>query len=105
MKITRAKLVDTIHERMNGELSKQMLDDAILLISNHIGDALIDSGTVSVDNFGTLHAYTIKGHVGQNVATGELQYVKPKRSIMFAPHVTLTSMIDEKRNRFKTDNS
>ena len=105
MKVTKAKLVDAIHQRMNGELPKQVIDDAILLISNFIGDALVDSESVSIDNFGTLHSYTINGHVGTNIATGELQYVKPRKSVQLSPHVTFTDLINEKRNRFKVDNS
>jgi nucleoid DNA-binding protein len=87
---------------MNGELSKQMIDDAVLLISNYIGDVLIESGSISIDNFGTLHTYVLKGHIGQNVSTGDMQYVRSKKNVMFAPHVTFSSMLDEKRNRFKT---
>ena len=105
MNITRTKLIDLLHKRMDGELSKQMIDDAIILISNFIADELVEAGTLSVDNFGTIHVYTINGHVGKNVATGELQYVKPKKSVMFSPHVTFKSMIDEKKPRFKAKNS
>jgi len=105
MKITRAKLIDSIHQRMDGELSKQMIDDAIILMFDFIADELAYAGTLSVDNFGTIHVYTINGHVGKNVVTGELQYVKPKKSVMFSPHVTFKNMLSEKKSRFKLNNS
>lgn len=101
MKITKAELTNKIHNRLDSELSKQIIEDAISVISMELISILLEQESLSIDNFGTLHSYFLSGHSGVDIYTGELQYVQPKKSIKFSPHITFSSILNEKKDRFK----
>ena len=105
MKTDRSDIIDKVHNRFDGEIPKLIINDAIEIICEHLSDSLVNDQSVSIHNFGTLHTFILSGHLGTNVVSGELQYVKPKKNVRFSPHVTLTKLVEEKKSFFKGDNS
>lgn len=105
MKIDRSDIVNKVHDRFNGEISKLLLDDAMAIVCDFVGDSLLKDRSIHVHNFGTIHTFILSGHLGRNISSGELQYVKPKRHAKFLPHVTFSKLLEEKKDGFRQNNS
>lgn len=100
MRIDRSDIVDKIQNRFGGEISKLLLEDATKIICEHLIDSLMHDQSIFVHNFGTLHTIMYKSHVGRHIISGELQYIKPLKSVKFSPHITLIKLLKEKKSLF-----
>lgn len=94
--LTRSKLVNKIHLRFYGELSKSIINDSIIVINNFIKDSLINESFLSVQNFGTFYITQIET-VGINIATQKKENFGLKKTIRFVPHKVFTELIAEKK--------
>lgn len=87
MHITRNKLVDKIHERLDGAVPKLLLCDAVDAISKQLIRRMVAQSSISIANFATLH-------VVQRVS-GDYTYL----TVCLRPHRVFRELLKEKRAR------
>lgn len=98
--ITKKKLAKKIFQRTSGAVPQKNITDCLQVICEYLIEAAVENRAVSVANFGTFSPYTQSSHLGLNIASGELQQVKPKRSLKFRPHAALSSLLKKQRTKF-----
>ena len=99
--INRGKLVGLVYKRLNGTIPKIVINDVISIIIDRFTDDMLDNKTFSIYNFGTFSPCTDDGHIGFNISTRLMQFVKPYRRIRFAAHFVFVEKINQRLNKFK----
>jgi len=97
VRINKDNLINTIHERFNGELPKQTVDDAILIIADLFSDVLVNEESITIQNFGTIHTFMTPKLKYINFFTKEPGIIPPQKKIKFLPHIIFKSLIQEKK--------
>lgn len=100
MKITRAKIVDIIFNRLNKAITKKQINIALKTICQTIVDDLVDGNTVDIKNFGSFIPYIFHGHKGYNVSTKQVEYIKPKYEVKLKIHPKFQEKLMLKREKF-----
>ncbi|MDP2683500.1 MAG: HU family DNA-binding protein [bacterium] len=102
MSINKRKLAKIITARLDGTISQAVIYDAIGIICDDLFDKLSNNESVSISNFGTLDPYTQHGHDGMDISSGEINYVKPVKSIKFIPHDNLAILLNQNKKKFRS---
>lgn len=98
--INKKDLSQKIFQRVSKAIPQKNLNDCVQVICEYLIEAAVENRTVSIHNLGTFSPYTQHSHVGLNIASGELQQVKPKRCLKFRSHEALVSLLKSKRAKF-----
>ena len=101
--IGRAEITSRIHERTNGAIPYRRIYDCVSKIIEEIKSDLLQDQAVSVRRFGTLSPYTIKSHKANDVTTGEVRVLPPKKSVKLHSHDSFSELISERQESFKKD--
>jgi len=104
-KIDRAEIVDRVYRRFGNALPRNVINDAVAVLCGIMADSLKKNETISIHNFGTVHTYTFHGHKGVDISSGEVQYVEPFVTAKFVAHDNFNTLLNNKRDSFKVNNS
>jgi nucleoid DNA-binding protein len=83
--IIKNKMISIIHNKLNKEVSKIIINDSINIINDYLAQELIENKSVSIDKFGTLSPYK--------------QF--DKINIKLRPHFAFKTLIDRKKKSFQ----
>jgi nucleoid DNA-binding protein len=93
----KTDLVYKIGKKINNSIRSRLLDDIVDLITNFICDEISVNKNLSVNKFGTFYQVSTKSRlVWSNFKQKEI-FSRPKRKVMFAPHMTFSKLLKNKR--------
>lgn len=98
--VTKKVIVSKIHKKLGEALNRRLLTDAVSVICLTLQENLLQDQAVSVENLGTFSPYVFHGHAGVNISTGQLQQVKPFRTVKFHPHFVFLELLASRREGF-----
>lgn len=99
-RVTKKVIISKIHKKMGEALNKRIVRDAVNAICSSLEEQFVQDQALSVENFGTLSPYVFHGHTGLNIQTGEMQEVKPFRTVKFHPHFVFLDLLVLRRESF-----
>lgn len=101
MKIDKKKLTNIIFKRLNGALTKSAIYDALVIINDSLIESAISNKTISIHNFGTFSPFMFSEHKGFNIASGEMQEVKPFKTLKFRSHANFQDLVEQKKDKLR----
>ena len=93
MALTKADLVDTIHEKIG--FSKKEAADMVELIFDTIKGALTDGDKIKISGFGNFVVREKRSRTGHNPQTGEAIEISARRVLTFKPSQVLRAEVND----------
>lgn len=93
-------IVNNIHKRFSGQVSKLTINDSANIICDYLIESLITDRSVFIHNFGTLHTYKSPPFIN---LSGEP--CEPVRNVKFSSHSIFDRLISDKKEIFKKKNN
>ena len=93
MALTKADLVDAIHEKIG--FSKKEAADMVELIFDTIKGALTDGDKIKISGFGNFVVREKRARTGRNPQTGQAIEISARRVLTFKPSQVLRSEVNE----------
>ncbi len=93
MALTKADLVDTIHEKIG--FSKKEAADMVELIFDTIKGALTDGDKIKISGFGNFVVREKRARTGRNPQTGQAIEISARRVLTFKPSQVLRSEVND----------
>lgn len=98
--IDKKTLINKIHDRFGGALSKLIILDSVQIICEEFNSKLVEQESLSIKNFGTFHTYQYWSHKSMDISSGNMRMTKPFLSISFIPHKNFYDLISQKKTFF-----
>jgi len=95
--ITKAELVDLVHERIGS--SKKEAMEVVEEIFAIISDSLCKGEKVKISGFGSFVVNDKRLRRGRNPQTGETITIRPRRVLSFKPSQILKGLVDNGKAR------
>ncbi len=92
MALTKADLVDSIHERIG--FSKKEAADMVELIFDTIKTALTDGDKIKISGFGNFVVREKRSRTGRNPQTGQAIEISARRVLTFKPSQVLREEVN-----------
>lgn len=93
MALTKADLVDSIHEKIG--FSKKEAADIVELIFDTIKGALTDGDKIKISGFGNFVVREKRARTGRNPQTGQAIEISARRVLTFKPSQVLRSEVND----------
>ncbi len=93
MALTKADLVDAIHEKIG--FSKKEAADMVELIFDTIKGALTDGDKIKISGFGNFVVREKRARTGRNPQTGQAIEISARRVLTFKPSQVLRSEVND----------
>ncbi len=93
MALTKADLVDSIHEKIG--FSKKEAADIVELIFDTIKGALTEGDKIKISGFGNFVVREKRARTGRNPQTGQAIEISARRVLTFKPSQVLRSDVNE----------
>ncbi len=93
MALTKADLVDSIHEKIG--FSKKEAADIVELIFDTIKGALTDGDKIKISGFGNFVVREKRARTGRNPQTGQAIEISARRVLTFKPSQVLRSDVND----------
>lgn len=87
--MTKAELVEKIHGKWDGQLTKKLAADLVDEVFNNVSLAIKKEKRFSYPGFGTFVVRNRKARKGRNPQTGEVIKIKASKSVGFRAAKTL----------------
>lgn len=100
MKVLKKTLVNNIYDKLNKTVTKLLIYDVMISVTDYIIDELSQDRTFSVNNFGTFSLCKFHAHKGFNIHTGKMQHVNGFKMVKFRPHAVFSLLLKRKRKQF-----
>lgn len=83
--MTKAELVEKVHEGADGALSKRQASELVDVVFSEVGRAVQEGGRFSYPGFGTFTVKKRNARVGRNPQTGQQIKIAPTKTVAFKP--------------------
>ncbi len=93
MALTKADLVDSIHEKIG--FSKKEAADIVELIFDTIKGALTDGDKIKISGFGNFVVREKRARTGRNPQTGQAIEISARRVLTFKPSQVLRTDVND----------
>lgn len=93
MALTKADLVDSIHEKIG--FSKKEAADIVELIFDTMKGALTDGDKIKISGFGNFVVREKRARTGRNPQTGQAIEISARRVLTFKPSQVLRSEVND----------
>ena len=93
MALTKADLVDSIHEKIG--FSKKEAADMVELIFDTIKNALTDGDKIKISGFGNFVVREKRARTGRNPQTGQAIEISARRVLTFKPSQVLRAEVND----------
>ncbi len=93
MALTKADLVDSIHEKIG--FSKKEASDIVELIFDTMKTALSDGDKIKISGFGNFVVREKRARTGRNPQTGQAIEISARRVLTFKPSQVLRSEVND----------
>lgn len=93
MALTKADLVDTIHEKIG--FSKKEAADMVELIFDTIKGALTEGDKIKISGFGNFVVREKRSRTGRNPQTGQAIEISARRVLTFKPSQVLRAEVND----------
>lgn len=81
--MTKAELVEALHKKFDGEVTKKMTAEMLDSVFEHMTVAIKKEKRFSYPGFGTFTMRTRKARKGRNPQTGEVIKIKASKTVGF----------------------
>jgi DNA-binding protein HU-beta len=81
--MTKAELIEKLHSKYNGEVTKKMAADMVEAVFENLSTAIRKDKRFSYPGFGTFVVRTRKARPGRNPQTGEAIKIKASKTVGF----------------------
>jgi len=92
--MTKTEMVDKLHERWSGTLTKAKTKDFIDDVFGLVKDSLANGGEFRLHGFGVFKKKLLAARKGRNPTTGEIIDIPEKVSVRFKPAAKLVALLD-----------
>lgn len=83
--MTKQELVDGLHQKWNGQLTKQLTSELVDEVFESLGRTIKKDKRFSYPGFGTWTVRARKARLGRNPQTGEVIKIKASKTVGFRP--------------------
>jgi DNA-binding protein HU-beta len=81
--MTKAELIEKLHAKYNGEVTKKLAADMVEAVFENLAGAIRKDKRFSYPGFGTFVVRTRKARPGRNPQTGEAIKIKASKTVGF----------------------
>lgn len=92
--MTRADLVNKVHEALEGKLTKVHADKIVDIIFDSISGEFVAGNDVSIAKFGNFKVRVRAARDARNPRTGETVHVGEKKTVIFKPALKVKSSLN-----------
>jgi nucleoid DNA-binding protein len=101
MRLLKKDIVDKVYNKLNGTVSRLIINDVINITYDYICSELEKNRVFSVINFGTFSIFKFQEHDGLDISSGLVHKVSSFHSVKFHPHAIFRMLLSRKRKEFE----
>lgn len=94
-KTFKQDMIDKVHARFGGELSKRQAEDALNHVIDMMKGVLEEDGEIRIAGFGTFKVVERAPRKGHNPQTGESIDIPARNAVTFKPAKALKEMFND----------